>query len=398
MAVQKKRKTRSRRDMRRSQIKAKKPSITNDEVTGETHIRHTISPQGFYRVNGSLLSRKKSNWKKNRGVFLSDFITLSLDVMSGDKDPEASINAALNLLELREDVKIFLVGNKEIIEKQTSGKIGNRLQILHADEVVQMSDPPVVVLRKKKQSSMRRAVDLVKDGASQACVSSGNTGALMAISKYVLKTIPTIDRPALMTSIPTIKGSTYVLDLGANSNCTPEQLYQFALMGDVVAREIRGIDQPRIGLLNMGEEAGKGNQVIKEAANLMNSSSINFIGYIEGNSIAEGKADVVVTDGFTGNIALKTVEGSVRLVFKFVEDAFNANAYNKFSSMVSKPALDLAKDKIDPRRYNGALLLGLNGVVVKSHGDSDAFGVHHALITAIEEVQSEIVSKLIGAF
>lgn len=329
---------------------------------------------------------------------MSDFITLSLDVMSGDKDPEASINAALNLLELREDVKIFLVGNKEIIEKHALGKIGKRLQILHADEVVQMSDPPVVVLRKKKQSSMRRAVDLVKDGVSQACVSSGNTGALMAISKYVLKTIPTIDRPALMTSIPTIKGSTYVLDLGANSNCTPEQLYQFALMGNVIAKEIRGIDQPRIGLLNMGEEASKGNQVIKEAANLMNSSSINFIGYIEGNNIVEDKADVVVTDGFTGNIALKTVEGSVRLVFKFVEDAFNANAYNKFSSMVSKPALDLAKDKIDPRRYNGALLLGLNGVVVKSHGDSDSFGVHHALITAIEEVQSEIVSKLIGAF
>ena len=325
-------------------------------------------PKDFTVVNRSLLSRKKSNWKKNRDVFLSDFITLSLDVMSGDKDPEASINAALNLLELREDVKIFLVGNKEIIEKQTSGKIGNRLQILHADEVVQMSDPPVVVLRKKKQSSMRRAVDLVKDGVSQACVSSGNTGALMAISKYVLKTIPTIDRPALMTSIPTMKGSTYVLDLGANSNCTPEQLYQFALMGDVAAKEIKGIDQPRIGLLNMGEEASKGNQVIKEAANLMNSSSINFIGYIEGNNIVEDKADVVVTDGFTGNIALKTVEGSVRLVFKFVEDAFNANAYNKFSSMISKPALDLAKDKIDPRRYNGALLLGLNGVVVKSHG------------------------------
>ena len=329
---------------------------------------------------------------------MSDFITLSLDVMSGEKDPEASINAALNLLEIREDIRIFLVGDKDIIEKQTSDKIGNRLQILHAKEVVEMSDTPVVVLRQKKQSSMRLAIDLVKDGVAQACVSSGNTGALMAISKYVLKTIPSIDRPALMTSIPTIKDSTYFLDLGANSSCTSEQLYQFALMGNVIAREIRGINQPRIGLLNMGVEASKGNQVIKEAGKLMNSSSMNFIGYVEGNNLVEDIADVVVCDGFTGNIALKTMEGSVRLVLRFLEDAFNSSAFNKFSSIVSKPALNQVKDKIDPRRYNGALLLGLNGVVVKSHGDSDSFGMHHALITAIEEVQKDIVAKLIDAF
>jgi len=329
---------------------------------------------------------------------LSDFITLSLDVMSGEKDPEASINAAVNLLELREDIRIYLVGDKDIIKQQTSGKIGDRLQIVHAKEIVEMNDPPVVVLRQKKQSSMRLAVDLVKDGNAQACVSSGSTGALMAISKYALKTIPSIDRPALMTTIPTIKDSTYFLDLGANISCTPEQLYQFALMGNVIAREIRGIDQPRIGLLNMGVEASKGNQVIKEAAKLIHSNSMNFIGYVEGNNLVEGIADVVVCDGFTGNIALKTMEGSVRLVFRFLEDAFNSSAFNKFSSIVSKSALKQAKDKIDPRRYNGALLLGLNGVVVKSHGDSDSFGIHHALITAIEEVQKDIVAKLIGAF
>ena len=329
---------------------------------------------------------------------MSDFITLSLDVMSGEKDPEASINAALNLLELREDIRIFLVGDKDIIEKQTLDKTGNRLQILHAKEIIEMSDPPVVVLRQKKQSSMRLAIDLVKDGVAQACISSGNTGALMAISKYALKTIPSIDRPALMTSIPTIKDSTYFLDLGANSSCTPEQLYQFALMGNVLAREIRGIDQPRIGLLNMGAEASKGNQVIKEATKLMNSSSMNFIGYVEGNNLVEDIADVVVCDGFTGNIALKTMEGSVRMVFRFLEDALNSSAFNKLSSIVSKSALNQVKEKIDPRRYNGALLLGLNGVVVKSHGDSDSFGVHHALITAIEEVQKDIVAKLIDAF
>ena len=329
---------------------------------------------------------------------MSDFITLSLDVMSGEKDPEASISAALNLLEIREDVRIILVGNEDIIEKLTSGRTSDRLQILHAKDIVQMSDPPVVVLRQKKQSSMRLAVNLVRDGVAQACVSSGNTGALMAISKYALKTIPSIDRPALMTSIPTIAGSTYLLDLGANSSCTPEQLYQFALMGDVIAREIRGIDQPRIGLLNMGVEAGKGNQVIKEAAKIMKSSSMNFIGYVEGNNLVEGIADVVVCDGFTGNISLKTMEGSVRLVLRFLEDAFNSSAFNKFSSIGSKPALNQVKDKIDPRRYNGALLLGLNGVVVKSHGDSDSFGIHHALITAIEEVQKDIIAKLRVAF
>ena len=325
---------------------------------------------------------------------MNDFITLSLDVMSGEKDPEASITAALNLLALREDVKIILVGNQEIIEKQTLGKAIDRLQILHAEEVVLMNDSPIVVLRKKKQSSMRLAIDLVKNDVSQACISSGNTGALMAISKYVLKTIPTIKRPALMASMPTVKGHTYVLDLGANSSCSPEQLYQFALMGTVISREIGEIEQPRVGLLNMGVEASKGNQVVKEAAKLMSSGSINFIGYVEGHNLVEDKADVVVCDGFSGNIAIKTMEGSFHLMDKLLMDSFKSSAFNKFAGMLSKNALNRMKAKIDPRRYNGALLLGLNGVVVKSHGNSDSTGIQNALVTAIEEVQKEIVLKL----
>jgi len=329
---------------------------------------------------------------------LNDFVTLSLDVMSGEKDPEASITAALNLLALRENVKIILVGNQEIIEKQTLGKAIDRLQILHTEEVVLMNDSPVVVLRKKKQSSMRLAIDLVKNDVSQACISSGNTGALMAISKYVLKTIPTINRPALMTSIPTVKDHTYILDLGANSSCSPEQLYQFALMGTVISREIGGIEQPRVGLLNMGVEASKGNQVVKEAAELMNSGSINFIGYVEGHNLVEDKADVVVCDGFSGNIAIKTMEGSFHLMNKFLMDSFKSSAFNKFAGKLSNNALNRMKEKIDPRRYNGALLLGLNGVVVKSHGNSDSTGIQHALLTAIEEVQKEIVFKLKEAF
>ena len=329
---------------------------------------------------------------------LNDFITLSLDVMSGEKDPEASITAALNLLALREDVKIILVGNQEIIEKQTLGRTIDRLQILHAEEVVLMNDPPVVVLRKKKQSSMRLAIDLVKNDVSQACISSGNTGALMAISKYVLKTIPTIKRPALMASMPTVKGHTYVLDLGANSSCSPEQLYQFALMGTVISREIGEIEQPRVGLLNMGVEASKGNQVVKEAAKLMSSGSINFIGYVEGHNLVEDKADVVVCDGFSGNVAIKTMEGSFSLMDKFLMDSFKTSTLNRFAGMLSKNALNKMKEKLDPRRYNGALLLGLNGVVVKSHGNSDSIGIQHALVTAIEEVQKEIVFKLKEAF
>ena len=329
---------------------------------------------------------------------MNDFITLSLDVMSGEKDPEASITAALNLLALREDVKIILVGNQEIIEKQTLGRTTDRLQILHAEEVVLMNDSPVVVLRKKKQSSMRLAIDLVKNDVSQACISSGNTGALMAISKYVLKTIPTIKRPALMASMPTVKGHTYVLDLGANSSCSPEQLYQFALMGTVISREIGEIEQPRVGLLNMGVEASKGNQVVKEAAKLMSSGSINFIGYVEGHNLVEDKADVVVCDGFSGNIAIKTMEGSFSLMDKFLMDSFKTSTLNRFAGMLSKNALNKMKEKLDPRRYNGALLLGLNGVVVKSHGNSDPTGIQHALVTAIEEVQKEIVFKLKEAF
>ena len=329
---------------------------------------------------------------------MNDFITLSLDVMSGEKDPEASITAALNLLALREDVKIILVGNQEIIEKQTLGRTIDRLQILHAEEVVLMNDSPVVVLRKKKQSSMRLAIDLVKNDVSQACISSGNTGALMAISKYVLKTIPTIKRPALMASMPTVKGHTYVLDLGANSSCSPEQLYQFALMGTVISREIGEIEQPRVGLLNMGVEASKGNQVVKEAAKLMSSGSINFIGYVEGHNLVEDKADVVVCDGFSGNVAIKTMEGSFSLMDKFLMDSFKTSTLNRFAGMLSKNVLNKMKEKLDPRRYNGALLLGLNGVVVKSHGNSDPTGIKHALVTAIEEVQKEIVFKLKEAF
>ena len=238
---------------------------------------------------------------------------------------------------------------------------------------------------------------MVANKKADACISSGNTGALLAISKYLLKTIPNISRPALAKSIPTIKSFTYMLDLGANSNCSAEQLLEFAKMGSVIAREIKNIKEPRICLLNIGHERIKGHEVIKEAATLLEQSDLNYIGFIEGNYIVEDYADVVVTDGFTGNIAVKTMEGSIKMLNGFISDAFNSNPYNKTASFIAKPAINEFKARIDPRRFNGGLLLGLNGVVVKSHGASDSFGFYHALLSAISEVEKDILKKLISA-
>jgi len=318
--------------------------------------------------------------------------------MSGEKDPHASVAASIDLLAERNDIHLHLIGNQERIEQFLPNKINDRITIHHTDEVITMKDSPMDVLRRKKNSSMRLAVEMVAKNQADACVSSGNTGALLAISKYLLKTIPTISRPALVKSIPTIKSFTYMLDLGANSNCSAEQLMQFAMMGSVIAKEIKGIDAPKIALLNIGHERIKGHEVIKEAANLLEASKLNYVGFIEGNNIVQDIADVVVTDGFTGNIAVKTMEGTINMLTAFMNESFQSNNYNKVTSFISKPAINNFKSRIDPRRFNGGLLLGLNGVVVKSHGASDSFSFYHALHTTIDEVEKNIVSKLISAF
>ena len=318
--------------------------------------------------------------------------------MSGEKDPHASVAASIDLLAERNDVHLHLIGNQERIGHFLPNKINDRITIHHTDEVITMKDSPMDVLRRKKNSSMRLAVEMVAKNQADACVSSGNTGALLAISKYLLKTIPTISRPALVKSIPTIKSFTYMLDLGANSNCSAEQLMQFAMMGSVIAKEIKGIDTPKIALLNIGHERIKGHEVIKEAANLLEASKLNYVGFIEGNNIVQDIADVVVTDGFTGNIAVKTMEGTINMLTAFMNESFQSNNYNKVTSFISNPAINNFKSRIDPRRFNGGLLLGLNGVVVKSHGASDSFSFYHALHTTIDEVEKNIVSKLISAF
>ena len=318
--------------------------------------------------------------------------------MSGERDPLASIGAAIEALKNDDALKVFLVGNESIIAEHFPEELMHRAEIIHTDEVVSMDESPVDALRKKKNSSMRLSVNLVSEGRADACVSSGNTGALMANAKYVLKTLPTIDRPAFMKAIPTKGGYTYMLDLGANSTCTAEQLYQFALMGNLVAREIKGISSPKVALLNIGEEEIKGHEMIKEASILLEESPINYVGYIEGNDIVEDKADVIVTDGFTGNIAIKAMEGTIGLMVSVLKGSLNDALDEDSVSNGSQFALDIFKESIDPRRHNGALLVGLNGIVVKSHGSSDSYGHYHAILTAVDEVKKEIIPKMIETF
>ena len=318
--------------------------------------------------------------------------------MSGERDPLASIGAAIEALKNDDALKVFLVGDESIIAKHFPKELMHRAEIIHTDEVVSMDESPVDALRKKKNSSMRLSVNLVSEGKADACVSSGNTGALMANAKYVLKTLPTIDRPAFMKAIPTKRGYTYMLDLGANSTCTAEQLYQFALMGNLVAREIKGISSPKVALLNIGEEEIKGHEMIKEASILLEESPINYVGYIEGNDIVEDKADVIVTDGFTGNIAIKAMEGTIGLMVSVLKGSLNDAPDEDSVSNGSQFALDIFKESIDPRRHNGALLVGLNGIVVKSHGSSDSYGHYHAILTAVDEVKKEIIPKMIETF
>ena len=315
--------------------------------------------------------------------------------MSGERDPLTSIDAAIEALKNDDALQLSLVGDESIVMEHFPKELMPRVDIVHTTEVISMDDAPIDALRKKKNSSMRLAVNLVSEGMADACVSSGNTGALMANAKYVLKTLPSIDRPAFMKAIPTKGDYTYMLDLGANSTCTAEQLYQFALMGDVVAREIKGISEPKIALLNIGEEEIKGHEMIKEASTLLEQSSINYVGYVEGNDIVENKADVIVTDGFTGNIAIKAMEGTIELMTSVLKESISEESADDSASDGSKFALDIFKKNIDPRKHNGALLVGLNGIVVKSHGSSDSYGHYHAILTAVNEVKKEIIPKLI---
>ena len=323
--------------------------------------------------------------------------SIAIDAMGGDEGPKVTIPASLDALTKYPYLHIILVGDQSMIElllKKYDAIDHPRISIHGTTEEVQMDESPQSALKNKKDSSMRVAINLVKDGEAEACVSAGNTGALMATARFVLKTLKGIDRPAIASNLPNQKGMTCMLDLGANADCTAEQLLQFAVMGSMLTTALTKNKKPSIGLLNIGSEEMKGNEVVKEAANLLKKSHLNFYGNVEGNDIFKGTTDVVVCDGFAGNVALKTTEGLAQMMGRFLLEEFKRNWLTKLMGFFSIPVLKAFKRRLDPRRYNGASFLGLNGIVIKSHGGTDAYGFRYAIDTAIEEVDSKIIQKI----
>ena len=321
--------------------------------------------------------------------------TLAVDCMGGDHGPRVTLVACRRFLDTHPDAKLLLVGLPEALSSFSHP----RAQVVAASEVVAMDDPIEVALRRKKDSSMRVAIEQVKSGAAQAVVSAGNTGALMAIARYVLKTIDGIDRPAIAGRMPDFKGGgTTMLDLGANVDCTPQHLLQFAVMGSALVSVLDNIESPTVGLLNIGEEDIKGNEVIKKTGELLrtaaNSGDLNFYGNVEGDDIYKGTTDLVVCDGFVGNVALKTSEGLAHLMGGFLKEEFKRNLLTKLMAIISIPVLKAFKRRLDPRCYNGASFLGLRGIVVKSHGGADAFSFRHAIAKAVEESRSGVLARI----
>lgn len=329
---------------------------------------------------------------------MSKSVTLALDAMGGDHGLPVVVPAALGALARHPGLRVILVGDEPCLMAELTrlkATPGERLRLQHASEVVGMDELPSKALRNKKDSSMRVAINLVKEGQADASVSAGNTGALMATAKFVLKTLPGIDRPAIVSAVPAMNGHTYMLDLGANIVCTPEQLFQFAVMGSVLMTALYGIERPRIGLLNVGTEDMKGHEDIQQAAQLLSGSPLNYVGFVEGTDIyLSDKADVVVCDGFVGNVALKTSEGVAKLIGHFMQLEFKRNLLTKLAALAAMPVLKALKGRMDPRNYNGASLLGLNGIVIKSHGSADALAFGTAIDVAVKEVEQQVPQSI----
>ncbi len=316
--------------------------------------------------------------------------------MSGDLGAEIVVRAAQACLDKYVNLELILVGDEAELSAHVTRIVGSdsRLHIRHSTEVVGMSEAPADVLRRKKDSSMRVAINLVKEGVAEACVSAGNTGALMATAKFVLKMLPGIDRPAIIAELPSIGGSVHMLDLGANTVSDADQLFQFAVMGSIITSDIRSIERPRVALLNIGVEDTKGHDTVRDAAAKLNQSGLNYVGFIEGNEIFSGKADVVVTDGFTGNVALKTMEGTTGLISHYVRKAFTRNLFARLQAALAGPVLRGLRADMDPRDYNGASLVGLNGIVIKSHGGADSYAFAHAIETALVELRNQVPTQI----
>src|SRR5689334_7714342 len=322
---------------------------------------------------------------------------IAVDAMGGDHGPPVTVPACLDFLESNPDAELLLVGLKEPVERELArvhSPHKSRLAVVPATEVVGSNEDVRTAIRTKKDSSMRVAIDLVKAGRAQACVSAGNTGALMGTAKFVLKTLPGIDRPAICAVLPTRKGRVYALDLGANDDCTPEHLQQFAIMGATLVREMEGKANPTVGLLNIGSEEIKGNEVVKKAGELLRAAPVNFHGNVEGDDIYKGTTDVVVCDGFVGNVALKTSEGLARMIGDFLKEEFTRGALSRVAAAVAWPVIRRFRQRVDHRRYNGAALLGLRGIVVKSHGSADRLAFRHALERALSEASHGLNERI----
>ncbi|MBT6477576.1 MAG: phosphate acyltransferase PlsX [Gammaproteobacteria bacterium] len=323
--------------------------------------------------------------------------TISIDAMGGDFGLAVTVPASVQALTKNPDLQLILVGDQSKIEQALAGAdkaLLKRVQIQHASQQVEMDESPSNALRKKKDSSMRVALNRVKQGDAGACVSAGNTGALMATSRFVLKMLPGIDRPAICGMLPTERGTSYMLDLGANIDATPESLFQFAVMGAEFVSAVARIQTPTIGLLNIGEEEIKGNEMVKQAAELLSRSDLNYHGFVEGDDIYKGTVDVVVSDGFVGNIALKASEGLAHMVSHFIRTEFKRTLFTKIAGLIAMPVLNAFRGRIDPRNYNGASLLGLKGIVVKSHGGTDITGFQNAIHVAVAEVEHAVPQKI----
>lgn len=323
-------------------------------------------------------------------------VTIAIDAMGGDFGPAVTIPAALDFLSSHPAARVLAIGQQDALRAyhHLAHPAAGRLIVRHATQVVAMHEKPAQALRSKKDSSLRIAVNLVKDGSAQACVSAGNTGALMATGHFVLKTLDGIDRPAIAARLPTLNGHTTVLDLGANVDCSAEHLYQFAVMGSALVEATEHKPRPSVGLLNVGEEEIKGSDVVKEAGELLKASSLNFFGNVEGDDIYRGTVDVVVCDGFVGNVALKTSEGLARMIGQFLAEEFKRTLLSKASALVALPALNRFKDRVDHRRYNGASLIGLRGIVMKSHGSADRLAFSCALGRAYDEAASGVLGRI----
>lgn len=326
-------------------------------------------------------------------------LTIALDAMGGDFGPHVTIPAAINILKKYKNISIYLVGNETEITpllQNTSTSIKSRYTIIPSLDDIPMDLAPALALRNFKQSSMRMALNLVREGKAQACVSAGNTGALMVLSRHLLKVLPFVDRPALVSTLPSVTMQpVYMLDLGVNVSCDADALFQFALMGSALAEHVGNIPNPKVALLNVGQEDIKGNDLVKRAAQLLSEhESLNYIGFIEGNDIFTGKADVIVCDGFTGNVALKTSEGVVDLVISQLTSVSNKNIFTKLLSLLVKPLIMNSLRRLKPDQYNGATLLGLTGIVIKSHGNAEQLAFEFAIEQAVKEVESGLVKKI----